>query len=250
MRLMWLLLVLASAAPLQRAAAGETLVWPLHSGSTQALQTALIAFTQEQLQSMGLSIDSRRARMSFSAPLPETGMAEIRPAWSGDAPLPALPLTFVLKLRDAQANKPSARPILITLAAPLLREVLVASRRLRKGSIVSCADLDMQRREVRTPPALALALPCHLAVETVAMRDLAANDVVGLRDVGSAPEVTAGAPVSVSVASRGIVVATTAVALADARVGDQIDVRLQHPARVLRTRVIGPAAVQLVDVPQ
>jgi flagella basal body P-ring formation protein FlgA len=51
----------------------------------------------------------------------------------------------------------------------------------------------------------------------------------------------------VNVTTGAVSVATTAIALADARVGDQIDVRLQRPARTLRTRVTAPGSVQLID---
>ena len=68
-----------------------------------------------------------------------------------------------------------------------------------------------------------------------------------MNDIGRAPDVLIGVPVQVSASNGGINVTTTAIALADARVGDQIDVRLQHPSRTLRTRVIGRGAVQLVD---
>ena len=82
---------------------------------------------------------------------------------------------------------------------------------------------------------------CHL------LRDIAAGAVVRSSDVGKAPAVMAGMPVRVSVATGAINVTTSAVALADASVGDQIDVRLQRPARTLRTRVAGPGVVQLVE---
>jgi flagellar basal body P-ring formation protein FlgA len=133
-----------------------------------------------------------------------------------------------------------------TVAAPDA-DVWVAARRLHKGSAVSCGDFIVKRRRARDVPRLALPAPCAVAPASVALRELAAGDVVRTVDVGSAPDVMAGHTVRLTVATKGISVTTKATALADARVGDQIDVRLQRPTRTLKTRVIGPGSVQLVD---
>ena len=126
-------------------------------------------------------------------------------------------------------------------------DVWVAARRLHKGSAVSCADFIVKRRSARAVPRLALPAPCAVAPESVVLRELAAGDVVRTVDVGRAPDVMAGSSVRLTVAINGISVTTKAIALSDARVGDQIDVRLQRPTRTLRTRVIGPGSVQLLD---
>lgn len=126
-------------------------------------------------------------------------------------------------------------------------DVWIAARRLRKGSVVTCSDLTLQQRDVRRVPRLALPVPCVMTPESVVLRDFAAGDLVRSIDVGPAPDVTFGAPVLVRVSNKGISVTTTAIALADARIGDQIDVRLRRSAQTLKTRVIGPGLVLLLD---
>jgi flagellar basal body P-ring formation protein FlgA len=208
----------------------------------QSLQDQLLAMAQERLHGTGLTIDRERVWMSMSTALAAVDRFEVRPTWSADAP--TLPLTFELRPASRAAGAPT---IQVTLGVTLLREVWVAERRLRKGSLVSCADLTLQRRRVQDLPRTALAGACEVARDAVSLRDIAAGAVVRSTDVGKAPDVMAGAPVRVSVATGGISVMTSAVALADASVGDQIDVRLQRPARTLRTRVTGPGLVQLVE---
>jgi flagella basal body P-ring formation protein FlgA len=207
-----------------------------------SLQNTLLEFARQQLQPAGLFVESQRAWLSLSDPLPAHGVLEVRPSWVAGGETPSLPLTFELRPESTT----SAEPIHAILAVTLSRDVLVAARRLRKGSIVTCVDLAEQRLELRDLPRARLALPCDVASDAVALRDIAAGDVIRRVDVGTAPDVSAGSPVHVSVASGGISVTTTAIALGDAWVGDQVDVRLRQPTRTLRTRVIGPAAVQLM----
>lgn len=216
----------------------------IDANDTQVLKDRLLALAEERLQPAGLFVDRQRAWMSLSESLPPTHIYEVRPTWSADGQVPPLPLTF--ELQPAVHSGSGVTPIQATLAVPLLREVGVAARRLRKGSAVTCAEVTIRRRDVGDVPTLPLATPCEMEPGVVALRDIAAGDVIRSADFGRAPDVTAGFPVRVSVAIGGISVTTSAIALADARVGDQIDVRLQRPARTLRTRVTGPGSVQLM----
>jgi flagella basal body P-ring formation protein FlgA len=206
----------------------------------QALQEQLVRLAEEHLRPLGLFVERERAWMSLSGPLPARGF-DVRPSWTS-AQIPVLPLTF-----DVVPGSTGARPIRATLGVTLLRDVCMAARRLRKGSVVSDADLTLQRRALDELPKHSLTGRCELDRETVALRDIAEGDIVRAQDVGNAPAVMAGSPVNVSVSANAVSVTMRAIALADARVGDQIDVRLRHPTRTLRTRVIGPGLVQLMD---
>lgn len=238
MRALWMCAAMVAAGPFSTAAESAVAVVHIDAGDIRSLQDHLLELTQERLQPLGWVVDRQRAWLGLSAALPAADTFEVVPAWSVDRPTP--PLTFELRAANVQ-------PIKATLAVPLQREVWIATRRLRKGSAVKCADLGVQFRDVKEVPGESLAFPCDLSPAVVALRDLAARDVVRGVDIGSAPDVMAGAPVRISVVTRGISVTTTAVALADARRGDQVAVRLQRPARTLRTRVTGPGAVQLLE---
>ena len=255
MRAVWICVALVVAAPSPTLADVQApAVLEVHADDPQLLQQRLLAFTQERLQPMGVYVDSARARMSLSNSLLHAGIYEVRPMWPTSAQVPPLPLVFELRPQSGAdpivttARDGSSRSIRATLAVPLLLEVPVAVRRLRKGSVVRCTDVEAQRRDIRRVPKLVLEFPCEIGPETVALRDIAAGDVMRRVDIGGVPDVTAGAPVEVSVAANGISVVMTAIALGDARVGDQIDVRVLRPTRTLRTRVTGPGSVELTEV--
>lgn len=132
-------------------------------------------------------------------------------------------------------------------AAPVEREVWVATRRLAKGAAAACADFRVERRASRRVPARAMALPCEVQAGAVALREIAPRDVIRSDDVGPAPAVMGGTAVRLAVVAGGVRVMTVATALADAGVGEPVAVRLDHPTRTLRARVTGPAAVELED---
>jgi flagella basal body P-ring formation protein FlgA len=244
-----------ATTPVAGAATAE--VVRIQADDLRSLQDELVNQAQRELRATGLFVDRQRVRMSLSAPLPAFGAFYIRRTWAAELTPPPLPLTFeVVPVARAttQAASPesaefgaSARVTQVILAVALQQEVWVAVRQLPKGSVVACADLTLERRDLRSVPRQALANPCEIDSAAVAQRDIAARDVIRSSDVGRALDVTAGTPVNVTVATGGISVTTNAIALADARVGDLISVRLQRPARTLHTRVIGPGSVQLVD---
>jgi flagella basal body P-ring formation protein FlgA len=213
-----------------------------HSG---ALQSALVDLAQQRLEASGLVIDREHVWLNVAGALPATNEIDALPVWSSVDGIPLLPLTF--ELRPAGVTRPTKA----TLGVRLQRNAWIAQRRLRKGSQVSCTDFATGLRDVRDVPRNALPAACEIGSEMGAdiavLRDVAAGDVVRVGDIGRALDVQAGTPVKVSASSGGISVTTTATALADARVGDRIDVRLQRPTRTLRARVTGRGTVQLAD---
>ena len=129
--------------------------------------------------------------------------------------------------------------------APAERDVWIAARRISKGEAAGCADFRVERRVAQRVPARALALPCEVLPGTVALREIAERDVIRSHDIGIAPEVMGGSVVRVAVMSGAIRVTTVATALADARVGEPVPVRLENPRRTLLARVTGVGAVEL-----
>jgi flagella basal body P-ring formation protein FlgA len=238
----WCALLLVAAPLLSQAQQAVTL--HVDRGDAQALQRALMEVAQQILEPTGTVLDREHARLSLSGELPASGDLEARPSWSNDADIPALPLRFELRPQDSNRAAP---PVLAILAVKLQRPVLVAERRLRKGSHVSCADFTPKLRELDDPRRSSWLTTCNEQADASALRDIAAGEALRAGDVGRLPDVLLGAPVQVSASSGGITVTAVATALADARVGDQLDVRLQRPARTLRTRVTARGAAQLMD---
>jgi len=228
------------------------------SGNDQSLRERLLSLAEERLRPAGLFVDREHVWMSASESLPANGEYEIRATWvvDGSRP-PPLPLTFELRARagfdhsDTYIYERAASPpvpIEVTLAVSLQREVWVATRRLRKGSTVTCGDLGLQRRRIERTSQSTLPTPCEIGADVVVLRDLLRGDVIRPVDIGTAPDVIAGATVRVNLAAGGIRITAEAIALGDANIGDQIEVRLQRPTRTLRTRVVAPGTVQLAEV--
>ena len=255
MRTAWacIAMFLGAACASQAAAPADAVVLHIDTSDMQALKAGLLALTQERLRPLGLVAEERRAWMNLSNPLPATDWLEVRPLWSADADAPQSPFAFELRPtlreepRSSAAHDSRVRSVQATLTAPVLREVWVATRRLRKGSSATCADLRAELREVRYAPKTPLSAPCEIDSEAVALREIGAGDVMRADDIGRAPDVGLGQQVRVRAASNGVIVTIVARALADAKVGDQVDVRLQHPMRTFRTRVIAPGSVELVE---
>lgn len=217
-------------------------VLQVRSDEPQSLQDRLLALAEDRLRPRGLSIDRARTRMSSSAVLPAAQTFAVRSAGLAQVDPPSLPFRFELRpMKDSGVSS----AIQVTLAVALQKDVPVAARHLPKGSQVTCADIAIERRDVRQLPRVPLTLPCDIPAGAVALHDVTARDVVRGADIGEAPDVTAGTPVRVTVSTGAVSVTASAVALSDARVGDQIEVRMQRPTRTLRTRVIGPGAVLL-----
>jgi len=239
-------MVLAAAAmisaPLFAADPGARIPTRIWANDAHALQETLLSLAAERLAPAGFSIGREHSWMSLSGPFPGPGNFSVQPAWETGTPLPHLPLIFYVW--------PDAGPhsaLTASVAVTLLRDVQVARRRLRKGSVVTCDDLQVEPRDVRTAPARSLTHSCDIAPGSVALRDLTLGDVVRDEDVGPALAISSGAPLDLSIAVGAVNVTVPAVALADARAGDEIEVRLQRPARILKARVTGPGSAQLVD---
>jgi flagella basal body P-ring formation protein FlgA len=100
---------------------------------------------------------------------------------------------------------------------------------------------------VRAVPKQALALPCRIGANAVALHDVAEGDALRVDDLGAPLDILAGRPVTLHVAVGVVRVNAQAIALTDARVGDLADVRLLHPSRTLKARVVGPATVEVPE---
>jgi flagella basal body P-ring formation protein FlgA len=235
-----LLLAAAPAFAGSQSLAGTSFI---DASDTPSLRTELLKLAQKQLEPAHLFVDPQRVWLTLSSPLPQAEGFEVRAQWSAQSGRPPLPLSFELRpLHQGVAGK----PMQAYLAVQFLQDQWVATRRLRRGSVASCADLELQRRPAQ-PAATLTAADCEVARGVVVLRDVASGEVIRRTDLGIAPEVAAQSPVEVSVLVPGIRLTTTAIALADARLGDEIPVRLQHPARILKARVTGIGSAELVD---
>lgn len=213
----------------------------------ESLRGQLIDLARDRLRPLNIVVSDARAWLTLSGPIADAKQYAVTTRWPADT-VPPLPLVFELTPVESTQSEP---PIRAALAVSLQRQVLVAARRLRKGSSIGCDDTLAQLRDIRYVPSSALDAPCvlnaRLDAPLVARRDIAAGDVLRASDAGEALAVAMGDRVELKVRGRGIDVSTTAVALTDASIGDLVDVRLAHPLRTLRTRVTDHHVVQIVE---
>jgi flagella basal body P-ring formation protein FlgA len=213
----------------------------------EKVQDELLGLIAPSLAELHLRADASNAKIAFATPLPAVAATfDVRPNWRvGPGGLPSLPLAFELKRVDASMPA-DERSQWVTIAVPLLRDAPVARRRFSKGSVVNCDDVIVKPVPVRRASSDLLAVPCALPEGITALRDVAVGDVVFADDVGPPFDVVADAPVTLRVTEGGFAVDITGLALSDARIGETTEVRLQHPARTFKARVVGRAIVQLL----
>lgn len=211
--------------------AGAAVAAPQAAAAT--LRADLLQLGGTLLAPAGLTLDAAQARVATSRAIGDGERFEVRPQWTASNTAPALPLVF--ELRPLQG---AAAPLRATLAAPLLREVLVLARRTERGAPLGCDDVEVQARPLRQVPAHALQPPCALPAEARMRRVLLAGEVLRDSDAQVLTEVVAQAPVKVRVVVGRIALEKPGTALADARQGETVRVRLNGSAQALSGRVV------------
>jgi flagella basal body P-ring formation protein FlgA len=212
----------------------------LAAGPTSAatLRDDVLQATEALLRGSGLSIEASRAQAVPSRELRADESFVLVPRWSARDSVPAMPLTFDLVPSGAPGG--AAR---VTVVAPLRREVLVARQRVERGEAVSCDDMAARPLDLRAVPVRALTPPCVMADGDVALRTLLPGDALRAEDVGDPPDVSARNPVNVRVVEGAIRLEQSGVALADARIGERVPVRLDGSRQQVQGRVIAANVV-------
>lgn len=221
--------------------------WRIQANGSRELKERLLDLAEERLRPMQWFLDRSRAQLMLSSSLPAGAAFDVTASWpAAGVDAPELPLAFDLR-PSLPAGTTSDPPIHAVLSAPLMRDVAVASRRLHKQSSVQCSDLGVNRVPARSLPKRPLQLPCEVAAQAVALREISPGDVLRADDIGTPLDVVAGAHVTLNLIAGGVAIDAAAVALTDARIGDLTEVRLEHPTRTFKARVIGRSTVHLLD---
>ena len=215
----------------------------LRPASDGELRDALGRLAETRLGPLGLHLDMSRARLALSRPLAAGTSLQARPAWPAGIRPQTLPLPLPFELRPLGGG-----PVLrVSLAAPLHADVWTAGRRVERGERLSCADLRPGRRSLHAWPADAIGLPCRLPAGAVALRRLAAHDVLRHGDLGMLPAVLAERELELVVESGRVALRTRAVALSDARLGETVPVRVPGRPAVFQARVTAPGVAALAE---
>jgi len=212
----------------------------LAAGPTSAatLRDDVLQATEVLLRGSGLSIDASRAQAVTSRNLRADESFVLVPRWSARDTAPAAPLTFDLVPLGAPDG--AAR---VTVVASLRREVLVVRHRVERGEAVSCDDMAARPLDLRAVPGRALTPPCAMAEGDVALRTLLPGDALRADDVGDPPDVSTRDPVNVRVVEGAIRLEQSGVALADARIGERVPVRLDGSRQQVQGRVVAANVV-------
>lgn len=139
-----------------------------------------------------------------------------------------------------------ARPWSIYVSVTITRhaDVVVATRALARGTIISAADVKLERRAVSAVRPESLTDPDQ-AVGQVVARPIAMAQTLGAGNVKLAHLIKRGDDVTLASVGGGISVRVRGKALADGALGDHISVRNANSSRVVEG-VISAAGVVVV----
>jgi flagella basal body P-ring formation protein FlgA len=123
-------------------------------------------------------------------------------------------------------------------------QVLVASRFLAKGTILSATDLKTERRELSALPDGHETIPENLLGKQL-RRALTAGAVVAPQAVKAIPLIRQGETVTLVIRQGGMEVSSSGVALSDAELGQRLRVRNEASKRVVEGTVTASHRVEI-----
>lgn len=139
-----------------------------------------------------------------------------------------------------------ARRVPVWLAVRALAEGPVAAHDLASGTRVSPADLRAGSIDLAAAQLARVDDAARLAGQRL-KRSVRQGDPVTARAVEDPPEVERGVPVVVEFASGGISITSAGVALADARTGQPVALRLPRQSAPLVATVVGPQRARVTE---
>ncbi|MDF3194440.1 MAG: flagella basal body P-ring formation protein FlgA [Gammaproteobacteria bacterium HGW-Gammaproteobacteria-13] len=126
----------------------------------------------------------------------------------------------------------------------LYREVVIASRPLKRDNLLTDMDVVLAERDVGLLNQGYLTA-LKQAIGKKLTRPLLPDQVLAPIHVQAAEAIRKGDQVVISARSGGISVRMPGEALSDGTIGKQISVRNQRSNRVIRARVVGPGQVEV-----
>lgn len=133
--------------------------------------------------------------------------------------------------------------IFVPAQVHIYRNVLIASRPLKRATVLSEADLKLVERDVGLLNQGYLT-SIEQAIDKKLTRQLLTDQVLAPVHLQQAEVVRKGDHVVITARSGGISVRMTGEALTDGALGQQIRVRNQGSGRSIRVRVTGPGQVE------
>ena len=151
----------------------------------------------------------------------------------------AVPARFVLVARGVRRGVAVAT---VKVVASYPR----ASRAIRRDEAIGGDAIDLSSGEV---PAIALRplLRANEIVGTSARRDIATGEPLTAAVLRVPPVVKSGDDVEATIRIGVVAVTGPAIASGSGQVGDVIRIMQSHTTKVLRARIMGPAAVEIIE---
>lgn len=126
-----------------------------------------------------------------------------------------------------------------------LRPILVASRNLGRGDLITDQDFALELRDVSSLGNNTISDPAR-AIGQQARRPISQGDSIRLTSLTAPRVIEKGDMVTMTATSGGISVVTTGIAMSGGKVGEQIRVQNQTSERVIKARVTGRGQVEVV----
>ncbi|HRY18515.1 MAG TPA: flagellar basal body P-ring formation chaperone FlgA [Candidatus Competibacteraceae bacterium] len=141
---------------------------------------------------------------------------------------------------------PDAKPWSIYLSANvrIYDQVLIARRFLRRGTILSAVDIQLERRELSTLPGGYETDPQQLIGRQL-QHALMIGKVISPRSVKMTPAVRRGETVTLIAGQSGIEITSSGIALSDASIGERLRVRNESSQRVIEGKVTANRRVEI-----
>ena len=235
----------------QALAQGLDIVWRGAAGvrirsERQQLDSQLLLelATAQLRRELGHDLNAPQLEARLAAPLPDlaapAGALEYRARLVDASRLRARMPVWV----DVIAHGAVYRSVLVPLAVNAQRDVYVARRALVAGSVAAAADFEQRDEDVAALADAPLA-PGTLEHGGRVRQALAAGQVVTARQMAPNDMVLRGDRVRLVSQGAGIAVETSATALADALVGQQVRVRPERSNEMVTARVMAPDLVSI-----
>ena len=185
---------------------------------------------------------------------------EIRPRWQGDilfediparpfdlkvSPLSSRPYRGPTLLRvEIRAGGAMLRALTVTVDARYYREVLVTSRTIRRGALLTPDMVELVERDVTSLKHGYLTVFEELG-DLQASRPIGAGDIVSRNHVKPIPLVHRGDEIVMTVVSRHMQLAASGVALQDGGAGERIRVKSVDSGKIVYGRVDADGSVRI-----
>lgn len=141
-------------------------------------------------------------------------------------------------------NGQSPWSIFVPASVSLYREVVVASRPVKRNMLIQGSDLTMAERDLGTL-GQGYFIDHQQVIGNLARRSLQANQVITPNQISAPPMVRRGEQVVIIATSGSISVRMPGEALSDGALGQQIRVRNTRSQKIVHARVIAPGQVEV-----